>query len=147
MKKALRFIDRINEYTGKAVSFLLLFLIAIVTYEVIARYVFKSPTIWVHELSAMLFGAYIVLAGGYIHYLKAHVAMDIFYNRLSVRKKALLDVITFVFIFMFCLALIWKGGQRALFPFKHWNIPSAFGARRAVLYLKRFTDRRNSLIL
>lgn len=111
MNHILRFIDHLSEWTGKATSFLIIAMSLIIGFEVVARYVFRSPTIWAHEVSAMVFGAYIILGGAYTLYLKGHVNVDVFYGGLPVRWRALLDILTFWIFALFCVALVWKGGE------------------------------------
>jgi len=98
--------------------------------EVIRRYLFNAPTVWANELTQMLFGAYIVLAGGYILAIEGHVNVDILYSRLSRKTQAILDIITSVLFFMFCLMMVYYGGSLAwesLSTFEHsqsaWNPP------------------------
>ena len=43
-------------------------------YEVIARYVFNSPTNWVHESMFLMFGMQYILAGAYPRLLKKMIA-------------------------------------------------------------------------
>lgn len=113
MSRVLHFIDLLSEWIGKASAFLVLALSFVIGYEVVARYLFNRPTIWAHELSAMVFGAYIVLGGAYLLSAGRHVNMDLIYGFLSPRKKALIDIITFWFFAIFCVALVWKGGDTA----------------------------------
>jgi len=113
LDKTLGFIDSLSEWTGKAVSFLLFLLTVIVGYEVVSRYVFQSPTIWVHEMSAMLFGTFIIIGGAYTAYRGGHVNMDLVYRAFSPRVRALLDMVTFLVALVFLWALLWKGGVTA----------------------------------
>jgi TRAP-type mannitol/chloroaromatic compound transport system permease small subunit len=113
IKKVIRGIDLINDRTGKAVSFLIPLLIAFETYEVLSRYAFGRPTIWITELSAMLFGAFILIGGGYTLYHGSHANMDIVYVMFPKRGKAILDLITFLFFFAFVGVLLWKGWHMA----------------------------------
>ena len=113
VKKVIRGIDLINDRTGKVVSFLVPLLIAFETYEVLSRYVFGRPTIWISELSAMLFGAFILIGGGYTMYHGSHANMDIVYGLFSKRGKAILDLITFLFFLAFVGVLLWKGWHMA----------------------------------
>ncbi len=121
MKKVLKAIDSINEGVGKVVAFLLPVIFILVTCEVFARYILNRPTLWISEFTTALFGIYFVLAGGYVMKLKAHVSMDIFYVKWPVRVRALVDMLTFVLTATFCIALIWKGGDRALFSISIWE--------------------------
>jgi TRAP-type mannitol/chloroaromatic compound transport system permease small subunit len=113
VKKVIHGIDLINDRTGKAVSFLIPLLILFETYEVLSRYIFGKPTIWISELSAMLFGAFILIGGGYTLLHGSQANMDIVYGLLPKRTKAILDLITFLFFLVFIGVLLWKGGQMA----------------------------------
>ena len=114
IKKVIGGIDVVNDRAGKIASFLMPLLIIFETYEVISRYAFGHPTIWITELSAMIFGAFIMLGGGYTLRLGAHANMDIIYGALPKRGKAFLDLITFFLFLAFVWVLFWKGGQMAL---------------------------------
>lgn len=111
---ALDFIDRISLWSGKAVSYLLFSLIGVLVYAVTARYVFNSPVLWGDEISRFLFGTVGLLAGAHCLYRGAHVRMDVVYNRLSIRGKAIVDVLTASLFFYFVIVLLWQGGQFAL---------------------------------
>ena len=109
-----RAIDNINEWVGKITSYLVLFLIVVILYEIFTRYFLNRPTIWVHEISAFIFGVSIMLGGGYTLLYRAHVNMDIIYSRFSQRGKAILNLVTSILFFSFALVLIWMGGEFAL---------------------------------
>jgi len=114
LDKALSWVDSLNEWVGKAFSYLILVLALIVGYEILMRYVFNSPRIWVNEMSAMLFGAFMIVGGAFTARYNGHVGMDIVYGMLSVRRRAILDVITFFILFVPLLGvLVWKGSGAA----------------------------------
>ncbi len=101
MKKlnaVLKAIDKISETTGKCVSWLMIVVTLIILYEVIARTVFGTPTIWAFELSIMLWGTYLVTVMAWTHKEGGHIAVDVLYNLFSTRVKAILDL-------AFCLLL------------------------------------------
>jgi TRAP-type mannitol/chloroaromatic compound transport system permease small subunit len=108
LEQVLSVIDRVNERVGRIVSCLVLFMMVSIVYEVVARYFFNSPTIWVMELNEYVLCAYTALAGGYTFLYGAHVNVDIVYQRFGVRTKALVDILTFFFFFLFIVILIWK---------------------------------------
>lgn len=108
-----RAVDSINEWIGEITSYIVLLLIGIIIYEIVVRYFFDSPTIWAHEMSSFIFGVSIMLGGGYTLLYRAHVNMDIIYNRFSIRGKAILNLITSFLFFSFALVLIWIGGKFA----------------------------------
>ncbi len=104
-----RLVGRINGFVGELVAWWSVLAVFVYYYEVIARYVFNSPTNWAHEAMFLMFGMQYLLAGGYVLREGAHVRVDVFYTRLSQRGKALVDILTSVFFFIFTLTLIWTG--------------------------------------
>jgi TRAP-type mannitol/chloroaromatic compound transport system permease small subunit len=113
MKKFLKFIDRMNELIGKAISYLILVLVGVIVYEIVARYFFNSPTIWAHEISQMVYGAYVILLGGYLQQRNGHVNVDILYLRFKPRTRAIIDLFTWLLFFAFCGVILVKGGEMA----------------------------------
>ena len=94
LSQYLAFQDRISEWVGKTVSWMCLAMIAVLGYEVAARYLFNSPTSWAHESTTMLYGTFCILAGVYTHKHHGHVKSEVIYNLFSVRTRAIMDVIT-----------------------------------------------------
>jgi len=102
----MRVIDSISEWTGRFISWLCLALIAIVVLEVVMRYVFNNSQNWSPELSGMLLATITAMGWAYVHRHSGHVRVDIIYNFLSPRGKAVLNVIcalTMFFPLMFVL--------------------------------------------
>ena len=130
LKAFLKLIDAVNDRVGNLLSYFLFFFFVLLLMEVILRYFFNSPTVWANELAQMLFGAYAILAGGYILRTGGHVNVDILYSRLSRKQKAVLDIVTSSLFFLFCGMLLVYGGSLAwdsLARFEHsqsaWNPP------------------------
>jgi len=118
----IRGIDVLSEYSGKIVSFLIFPVVVIVAYEVTSRYAFDAPTIWAHESIQLIYGLYGVLAGAYCLYHRSHVNVELFYERFSLRTKAVLDIVTSPLFFMFCGVLVFYGmgfGLRSLSIWEH----------------------------
>ncbi len=107
--RATDWIDKLNGYAGEFVAFWSAIAVFVYYYEVIARYVFNSPTNWAHESMFLMFGMQYLIAGGYALREDAHVRVDVVYLLFSDRFKALVDVITSVFFFIFTGALMWTG--------------------------------------
>lgn len=106
-------VDKINEWVGKIISYLVIFMMVILSAEVVLRYGFNRPTIWAHETSQFLFGAFFILGAGYTLLYRRHVNMDMLYVRLSLRTRAIVDLVTGVLFLSFCAVLLWKGGLMA----------------------------------
>ena len=105
MKKILKVIDSISEYTGKIFSWACVALILILSYETMMRYVFDAPTNWAHLVGMMLGGTIIFMGWGYTHVHQKHLRIDVLYVKLAARKKAAIDVV-FALIFLFPLLYV-----------------------------------------
>ena len=99
-------IDRFNEEIGRYVAYWAVIAVFVYYYEVVARYVFNSPTNWVHESMFLMFGMQYLLCGAYAYREESHVRVDIFYSRFSPRGKAIADIITSVLFFIFTLTML-----------------------------------------
>ena len=102
----IRFFDWLSEYSGQFVAFWTINAVVFYAFEVIARYIFNKPTIWVHESSFLLFGMQYLLAGAYAYLHGSHVAVDIIYNKFPKRGQYGLDIFTSIFSFIFFITLI-----------------------------------------
>jgi TRAP-type mannitol/chloroaromatic compound transport system permease small subunit len=110
----IKVVETINRKVGKAAGFLIFVFMVLMVYEVIARYFFESPTIWVHELCGYLFAAYIALTGGWVLLEKGHVAVDIIYQFFPAKVKNFADItVSLIGLFMFVI-LLWQGYKFAL---------------------------------
>jgi len=102
-------IDDINGFVGEFVAYWAVLAVFVYYYEVIARYVFNSPTNWAHESMFLMFGMQYLLSGGYALKVDAHVRVDVIYGMLSDRAKVITDIITSTSFFVFTIALLWTG--------------------------------------
>jgi len=99
-------IDWISEQTGVLVAFWTVSAVFAYTYEVVARFIFNVPTIWVSESCFLLFGMQYLLSGAFALYHGSHVRVDVLYIKLSNRGRVGMDIFTSVFFFIFALALV-----------------------------------------
>ncbi len=95
----IRTIDRFSDVTGKLIALSMLFLVGSITYEVVARYFFRAPTIWVFESSYMVNGAAFMLGCAYALHKGAHVRTDIFWENYSERTKGIVDLVSYLVLF------------------------------------------------
>lgn len=113
VKNLLQFIDNLNDRVGKCVALFIICMMLILLWEVMMRYVFNSPTKWAHETSEFFYGAHLILGGAYALRWRAHVNIDILQRRLSPRRRAIVNLFTWMSFFVFAVVLLWKGGQLA----------------------------------
>jgi len=93
-------VDAVNRQVGRVVSWISLLMVLVVTVDVIMRYAFGTTYVFTQELEWHLFGAYFLLGGGYTLLHDAHVRVDIFYQRLTPRGKAWIDLIGVLFFLL-----------------------------------------------
>jgi len=103
-----RFIDKLTDKTGFIVCFAILPIIAIITYEVVIRYVFHQPTLWAHETTQFVFAVYIAFGGAYALAHGAHIRVDIFYNMFSPRLRQVAAIVIFVVSMAFSIVIVWQ---------------------------------------
>lgn len=106
-----KLIDKISEFTGVFIALWTVTAVVAYAYEVLMRYVFNMPTIWVHEASFLLFGMQYLMTGAYAMLHGAHVRVDVLYIKLPPRGRVGMDIFTSVFFFIFVMALMgtsWK---------------------------------------
>jgi TRAP-type mannitol/chloroaromatic compound transport system permease small subunit len=95
----IRTIDGFSDITGRLISLAMLFLVGAITYEVVARYFFHAPTVWVFETSTMTNGSAFMLGCAYALYKGAHVRTDIFWDNYSERTKGIIDLVSYLGLF------------------------------------------------
>jgi len=112
MKTFLSFIDSVSDWSGKVFSLLWLLVVILIVLEVTLRYGFGAPTMWGHELVMFLCGAVYMVGGANALYHRRHVNVDVVYNYFSSRTRAILDLVTSSFFFLFIGILLWSGALR-----------------------------------
>ncbi|TRW92237.1 TRAP transporter small permease subunit [Paracoccus sp. M683] len=104
-----RAIDQMNRLIGQGVSFLIWAGIAVLCYEVVARYVFGQPTVWAHGYTQRIFGSYFILIGAYTLIQRDHVRVDILLTPGPSRRNAVLDLLNYAFLILWGLVLTIEG--------------------------------------
>lgn len=100
---------------------LLFFVMAIITLEVFSRYVLKSPTLWVVDVSRYSL-VYITFLGATTLLLRGeHINVDLLITHVSERNRLILYIIgnvisalAFLTFFLFSTATTWDHYQRGL---------------------------------
>ena len=99
-------IDRACLHCGEFVGYWAVIAVFVYYFEVMSRYVFGSPTNWAHEAMYLMFGMQYLIAGAYAMLTESHVRVDIFYSNWSARRKALVNILTSLFFFIFAGTLL-----------------------------------------
>lgn len=100
MTKIVNFIDKLSEFTGKLFGWLILPLVLALSYEVFARYLFRRPTIWAFDITYMLMSAIFLAGAAYTLSEHRHIRIDFLYAKFSNHRKAVIDLIGFLILFI-----------------------------------------------
>lgn len=96
MKAYINFADQFVVWVGRSFAWGIFILTAAVMYEVIMRYFFNAPTLWAFDFTIQMYGAVFMMGGASAMSTKTHVKADMYYNRLSEKGQAILDLILFI---------------------------------------------------
>jgi TRAP-type mannitol/chloroaromatic compound transport system permease small subunit len=114
VRRSLFFVDHISAWAGKMFAWCIVILTFVVGYDVMMRYIFRSPTTWAFDVSYILYGTLFMMAGAYTLSRNGHVRGDMFYRSWSVRTQATVDLVLYLlFFFPGVIALVWSGWQFA----------------------------------
>jgi TRAP-type mannitol/chloroaromatic compound transport system permease small subunit len=115
MRSFFRLVDSLSDYTGKAACLLVVILTFSICIDALTRSAFAWANYWAYDTTIMLYGAFAILGTAYAHYRHAHVRMDLIYDKLTTRGKAIADVIGYVFLFFPLMSvLVYKCGEHAI---------------------------------
>lgn len=106
----LRIFDKLTRALGIFSAWLFFAIGLIVTYEVVMRYVFNAPTIWVEEISRMLLLWGIFSASAFVLYNNDLIRINMLLAALPDRFRRVMDMVSYIFIFGFAVFIAWWGG-------------------------------------
>lgn len=89
-------IDGLSWILSRVSMVMLAVLVTAMLYEVFARYVMGSPTMWAFDISYMLNGSLFLLASGYTLQRDAHVRIDFLSQRFPARVQAAVNAAAYL---------------------------------------------------
>jgi len=100
-----------------------LFLVAVVisSYEVLLRYAFNAPTIWVHELTVLLSAACFIVSGLYTLERREHIRVTVLHERLPPALRKAVDLLSVGLAVTFLGAVVWGGFKPAWEALSGWH--------------------------
>jgi len=111
-------LDGIAEVMGRMGWLLLLYLMVFGVSDVFLRYALNMPSQWIGTTMQAAMVLLACVGGAYALKYDAFVKLDVFYASTSLRRKAVLDVLTAGFSVLFLVVLIWKGFEAAQLSFR-----------------------------
>jgi C4-dicarboxylate transporter DctQ subunit len=104
-----KLIERISEFLGHLAAWMFFTVGAMITYEVIARYVFLAPTTWAEEISEFFQIWATYLAAAYVLKHNDLIRITFLLDRAKPGIRRLLESISLLAVAVFCLVAIWYG--------------------------------------
>lgn len=112
MEKLYNVLEQINEWVGRVISWLTLFMVLVTFLVVTLRYVFDLGWIAMQESVVYMHGLVFMLGAAYTLKHQGHVRVDIFYQNFSNRGKAWVDLLGTLFLLVpVSVFIIWMGWQ------------------------------------
>lgn len=109
MKKLEAIIGRIVDAVGYGLAVILILMVLNVAFDVMMRYVFRASSVGMQELEWHLFSLVILYGVGVALRHEGHVRVDFLYDRMSEKKKAVINILGTVFMLMPLALLIFFG--------------------------------------
>lgn len=101
-------IDRVSSLCARLSAWLFFIIGGIIVFEVVARYVFLSPTIWGEEMSRFLQIWATYLAAAFVLQQRKLIAIDVLINKTPPLVQKILEASALLFMMLFCaVACIW----------------------------------------
>ncbi len=102
-------IDRASDLLGTLAAWMFFAVGAMITFEVVARYVFLSPTIWAEEMSRFFQIWATYLAAGYVLHHRDLITITVLTERLAPRRRRLTEAGALAVIILFCAVAVYYG--------------------------------------
>lgn len=101
-----RIVDRVSGWIGLVAMYLIFAMVAILLLDAVTRNVVEVPLHWCIELAQFTLAAYYFMGGALTLRNDDHVRMDLFYEKLSVRGKARMDLATVGCLLFYLVVLL-----------------------------------------
>ena len=90
----IRATDRLSDWTGTLAMYLIFVMVAVLLLDAVTRNILDDPLHWCLEFAQFTLAAYYFMGGAKTLKDNDHVRMDLFYENLSARGKARMDLVT-----------------------------------------------------
>jgi TRAP-type mannitol/chloroaromatic compound transport system permease small subunit len=120
LKRLCNWIDTLNSWIGRGVSWATGLAVAVVFIDVVMRYTLKMSFVFTQELEWLLFAFIFLMGAGYTLLKDGHVRVDIIYQQLGPRARAWINLIGVVFFLLPGCYLIFSTSLN--FVYNSWSI-------------------------
>lgn len=89
-------------------------LMLITVYAVVARYVFRSPSIYAMEISTYLLLIVAWCAVGWTHHVRRHISVEAFVVMMRPSWQRICELVSQIVVLVFCSVIFWAGSKIVL---------------------------------
>ena len=115
-----RWVEALNYRIGRVAMYGIFVMIAILLWSSVSK-TFFVPSLWTLEVAQFAMVAYYILGGPYSVQLRSNVRMDLFYGSWSLRRKAMFDAITVLFLIFFLGVLLYGALGSTAYSLGYWG--------------------------
>jgi C4-dicarboxylate transporter DctQ subunit len=118
LAKASPIYDWIIKLTTIISGVLILFMVFSISADVVMRYFFHSPILWVDEVAGFMQLYIGFLVAAWVLKRDGHVKMDLVVNRLNIKNQAILNAVTSLIGALVFLAIAWFSSLHTVYVFQ-----------------------------
>jgi TRAP-type mannitol/chloroaromatic compound transport system permease small subunit len=123
----------INEYVGRLISWLSIFMVLITFTIVVLRYGFNMGWIAMQESVMYMYATSFLLGIAYTYKHEGHVRVDIFYNKMSVSGKAWVNLFGIILLLLPMTAFIFYSSWG--YVMDSWSVMEESGAAGGLAFV------------
>lgn len=129
-------LKKLNAVCASLAGLILLFVTFSIASDVILRYFFNHPSIWITEISSYLFLYIIFLGTGYALQMDLHIKVSFLLALLPKGYVRWFDILTSLFCIVFCAVLLWQTAVMTWSSFSGgWTTPTMLGIPCVWIYV------------
>ncbi|MFC1580236.1 TRAP transporter small permease [Thermodesulfobacteriota bacterium] len=126
---------KINSFCAAISGLILLFVSVSIFIDIILRYFFRKPTIWITEVSTYLFLYIIFFVTAYALQEDFHIKATFFYVFLSKKAKRIVNLVTSLFSIAFVFVMLWQTSRMTWKAIEgSWTSPTVLNVPFAYVY-------------
>jgi C4-dicarboxylate transporter DctQ subunit len=129
-------IKKLNVICATLSGLVLLFVTFSIFVDVILRYFFNRPSIWVTEITTYLFLYIIFLGTAYALQEGSHIRVTFLADRFNEKSIRIINLATAIFAMIFSFVLLWETSEMTWYAFSEkWTSPTMLNAPYAYIYV------------
>lgn len=123
--------------TGSAIAWLSLLMVLVMFYNVVSRYLFETSLIWQQELVGFMHAVLFLSAVGYSLKEDRHVRVDIFYQRMSKRQQAWVNLLgSLILLLPFSIVVAYLSFDFVIDSWRIYEASSEYNGIKGIFLLK-----------